>query len=215
MAELIAYAARTGTKRNLAGIRKMGWRLLVSAAGEHRTEGFEDLGIGLDNGAWSVRETGAYPDDLKRAFIRLMCAMGAIADWAVPPDLVAGGAASLALSLRWLAWVLTRCQRALLAVQDGITEAQVRPYLGADVGVFVGGTTSWKLATMAGWADLARERGAWCHVARVNSALRIRKVALAGATSFDGSSASRFALSQPRLGRAVDQQFLVFEEEES
>jgi hypothetical protein len=33
MAELIAYAARTGTKRNLAGLRELGWRLLISAAG--------------------------------------------------------------------------------------------------------------------------------------------------------------------------------------
>lgn len=139
MAELIAYAVRTGTKRNLIGLRKMGWRLLVSAAGVHRTEGFEDLGIGIDNGAWSVRHTGGYPDALKRPFIRLLCALGDIADWAVPPDIVAGGAASLALSLRWLPWVLRHCPRALLAVQDGMTIDQVRPYLGADVGIFVGG----------------------------------------------------------------------------
>lgn len=90
--------------------------------------------------------------------------------------------------------------------------ADVRPYLGADVGVFVGGSTPWKLSTMALWADLARERGAWCHVARVNTALRIRKCALAGATSFDGSSASRFAVSQPGLGRAVAQQHFVLED---
>lgn len=66
---------------------------------------------------------------------------------------------------------------------------------------------------MASWADLARERSTWCHVARVNSALRIRKVALAGATSFDGSSASRFAVSLPGLDRAVTQQFFVLKEE--
>lgn len=212
MAELISYAVRTGTKRNLAGIRKMGWRLLVSAAGDHRSEGFEDVGIGLDNGAWSVRASGEYPTPLKRRFIRLMCAMGAIADWSVPPDIVAGGGASLALSLRWLPWVLKHCRRALLAVQDGMSIEQLRPYLGSDVGIFVGGTTPWKLNTMAGWADLAHDRGAWCHVARVNSPLRIRKVALAGATSFDGSSASRYAVGQPALGRAVDQQFFVLKE---
>jgi len=109
MAELIAYAARTGTARNLAGLRALGWRLLVSASGVHRTEGFEDLGIALDNGAWSVRDLGCYPDHpdhLKRLFIRLVLAFGAVADWAVPPDIVAGGGASLALSLRWMAWVL-------------------------------------------------------------------------------------------------------------
>jgi hypothetical protein len=92
MAELIAYAARTGTKRNLEGLRRLGWRLLVSAAGVQRTEGFEDIGIGLDNGAWSARGTGTYPAPLKRRFIRLVVTLGALADWAVPPDIVAGGA---------------------------------------------------------------------------------------------------------------------------
>jgi len=94
-----------------------------------------------------------------------------------------------------------------------MTVDEVRPYLGGDVGIFVGGSTPWKLATMAEWADLAREKRAWCHVARVNTALRIRKVALAGATSFDGSSASRFFVSQAGLGRAVAQQHLVLSED--
>jgi hypothetical protein len=212
MAELIAYASRTGTKRNLAGLRSMGWRLLISASGVQQTEGFEDLGIALDNGAWSARDTGTYPNELKRLFIRLVLAFGPIADWTVPPDIVAGGAASLALSLRWLPWVLRHCPRALLAVQDGMEVEHIRPHLGDRVGIFVGGSTEWKLATMARWADLARERGAWCHVARVNSPLRIRKCALAGATSFDGSNASRFAVNQPGLGRAVSQQFFILEE---
>jgi len=140
MAELIAYAVRTGTKRNLAGLRELGWRLLVSAAGVQSTEGFEDLGIALDNGAWSARGTGEYPDRLKRLFIRLVVTLGSIADWAVPPDIVAGGTASLNLSLHWLPWVLKHCRRALLAVQDGMVVDQVRPHLGPDVGVFVGGT---------------------------------------------------------------------------
>jgi hypothetical protein len=207
MPELIAYAVRTGTQRNLEGIRRMGWRLLVSAAADHRSEGFEDPGIALDNGAWSVRDLGAYPARLKRRFIRLVCALGAVADWAVPPDIVAGGAASLRLSLRWMPWVLKRCRRALLAVQDGMTADQIRPYLGSDVGIFVGGTTPWKLETMAQWAALARERRTWCHVARVNTPKRIRKVALAQATSFDGSCASRYFVKQHNLGRAVAQQF--------
>lgn len=209
MSELIAYAARTGTKRNLAGLRKMGWRLLVSAAGVHSTEGFEDgEGIALDNGAWSVRTLGYYPDALKRSFIDLVIAFGMLADWTVPPDIVGGGAQSLALSLRWMTWTLSKSRRALLAVQDGMEVDHVRPYLGSDVGIFVGGSTTWKLATMSAWADLARAKGTWCHVARVNTVKRIRKCALAGATSFDGSSVSRFAVNQPRLGRAVDQQFL-------
>jgi hypothetical protein len=78
--------------------------------------------------------------------------------------------------------------------------------------VFVGGSTDWKLDTMATWAALARERGAWCHVARVNTPKRIRKVALAGATSFDGSNATRYMVNHPKLDRAVAQQFMILED---
>ncbi len=210
MAELLAYASRTGTRRNLDALRARGWRLLVSAAGVHRTEGFARFAI--DDGAWTVRETGDYPPPLKHKFIRLMVRFGDLADWAVPPDIVAGGNRSLALSMKWLPWVLDHCSRALIAVQDGMVADDVRPHLGRQVGVFVGGSTPWKLDTMAMWADLARAAGAWCHVARVNSVKRIKKCALAGATSFDGSSGSRYAVTIPELDREVVQQFFVLGE---
>ncbi len=48
---MIAYASRTGTRRNLAALRDAGWRLMVSARGVLRTEGFP---YGLDNGAWTA-----------------------------------------------------------------------------------------------------------------------------------------------------------------
>ena len=210
MAELIAYASRTGTRRNLDALRGAGWRLLVAAAGVQRTEGFEH--VGLDNSAWSMRETGDYPPPLKRLFIKLVTTLGPNADWAVPPDIVAGGKRSLELSMRWLSWVLDHCPRALIAVQDGMVADDVAPNLCRRIGIFVGGSTPWKLETMAMWADLARCHGAWCHVARVNSVKRIKKCALAGATSFDGSSVSRYAVTLPELNREVVQQFFVLED---
>jgi hypothetical protein len=42
---MIAYASRTGTKRNLEAMRQNGWRLLVSAKGVLRTEGFKYASI--------------------------------------------------------------------------------------------------------------------------------------------------------------------------
>lgn len=220
MAELLPYASRTGTRRNLAALRAANWRLLVSAEGVHRTEGFEHYGI--DDGAWTAFQQylkGLRPAPIlnKRKFIKVVVELGAGADFTVVPDIVAGGRASLELSLRWLSWVLKHCRRALIAVQDGMVAHDVAHLLGSQVGIFVGGTTEprrgfpngWKLDTMCGWADLARARGAWCHVGRVNSALRINKVALAGATSFDGTSASRYAVTLPDLDRATRQQFLV------
>ena len=194
---MIAYASRTGTRRNLAALRGAGWRILVSAAGCLRDEGFP---YALDNGAWSAYTQGRPFDE--PAFAKALAKMGAGADWTVIPDVVAGGLASLEVSLRWMRRVLDETPRALLAVQDGMTPDDVRPFLGQRVGIFVGGSTGWKLSTMAAWGELGRAVSCWVHIARVNSARRIHQCAHVGAHSFDGSSASRFALSLPPLENA-------------
>jgi len=162
-----------------------------------RHEGFP---YALDNGAWSAFTQGVAWDE--RAFIRALTMLGRGADWAVLPDIVAGGPASLDLSLRWMRRVLDEAPVALIAVQDGLQAEDVRPFLGARVGVFVGGSTAWKLATLPAWCQLAQAVSAWCHVGRVNTARRIALCSAAGATSFDGSSATRFSKNVPRLDHA-------------
>lgn len=196
-ADVIAYASRTGTKRNLAALAEAGWRLLVSAAGVLRTEGFK---YALDNGAWSAYAQGRPFDE--RQFETALRKLGGGADWTVLPDVVAGGERSLELSLRWMRRVLDSSPAALLAVQDGMSVETVRPLVGARIGIFVGGSTRWKLGTMREWGRLAREVGVWLHVGRVNTARRIMSCAFAGATSFDGTSASRFAETLPELEAA-------------
>lgn len=47
---MIAYTSRTGTRTTLEALRTAGWRLLVSAANDHRMEG---MPYALDNGAWT------------------------------------------------------------------------------------------------------------------------------------------------------------------
>ena len=197
---MLAYASRTGTRRNLAALRGAGWRLLVSAAGCLRHEGFP---YALDNGAWSAFTRGQ-PFDV-RSFTVALRKMGPGADWTVLPDIVAGGLPSLELSLRWMRQVLDETPRALLAVQDGMTTEDVRPFLGPRVGLFVGGSTDWKIQTLPFWGGLGRELGCWVHVGRVNTCRRIRLCHCVGATSFDGTSASRFSKTLPRLDSAVRQ----------
>ncbi len=121
-----------------------------------------------------------------------------------------GGLESLALSLAWARRVLCLTERALIPVQDGMTISDVRPFLGPNVGIFVGGSplTDWKERTTPMWAKACREAGAWCHVGRVNSQRRIQICATAGATSFDGTSATKYAVELPKLHRAVVQQSL-------
>lgn len=200
----IAYASRTGTKRNLAALRAADWRLLVSAAGCLRSEGFA---YALDNGAWSAYTQGR-PFDAP-AFSKALAKMGGGADWTVLPDIVAGGHPSLDLSLRWMRSVLDSSPRALLAVQNGMSPDDVRPFLGPRVGIFIGGDTAWKLSTLPAWCALGRELGCWVHVGRVNTARRILTCSASGATSFDGTSASRFAVTVKPLDFARRQLSLL------
>lgn len=192
---MIAYASRTGTKRNLAALRANGWRLMVSARGVLRTEGFR---YAIDNGAWTSFQRKEPFDTV--AFERAVDQLGADADFIVIPDIVNGGYASLFRSRHW--WEKLRFTYAhlantplLIAVQNGFELRDVAPLLSPRTGIFIGGTTGWKEHTLRRWADLARSRGALCHVGRVNTARRIRLCAAAGVDSFDGSSASRFAVT--------------------
>lgn len=197
---MLAYASRTGTQQNLRALRQAEWRLLISAAACLRTEGFP---YALDNGAWTAFCQGSLFD--VQAFTRALRKLGARADWTVVPDIVAGGHASLELSLRWLRPVLDECAHALLAVQDGLTPDDVVPFLGERVGIFVGGSTDWKLTSLPQWGLVARQVKCWLHVGRVNTARRIHLCQAAGATSFDGTSVSRFAKTLPLLDHARKQ----------
>lgn len=197
---MIGYASRTGTRKNLAALRSAGWRLIVSATGCLRSEGFR---YGLDNGAWTAHQRGGSFDE--RLFSVALAKMGQGADWTVVPDIVGGGLESLKLSLRWLPSVLDATQVALIAVQDGMSFGDVGHLLGKRVGLFVGGSTPWKLSTIDGWAKLGRDAGCWVHVGRVNTVKRILSCSIAGVHSFDGTSASRYCKTLPKLDHARQQ----------
>jgi hypothetical protein len=201
---MMCYASRTGTRRNLDALRAAGWGLLVSRAGVWRTEGFDRYV--LDNGAWADFQAGRTFDE--DAFERLIEQFGAGADWIVLPDIVAGGLASLALSTRWLNRCLSVCPMALIAVQDGMQETDLAPLVGRSVGVFLGGSTEWKLANMLRWGMFCAERGVYYHVARVNTERRVWLATASGADSIDGSSATRYAVTLPMLDRATKQRDL-------
>lgn len=206
MVEMIGYASRTGTRRNLAVLRDNGWRLLISAKGVHRDEGFEHC---VDNGAWwAHQQKQPFDND---AFWTVLKKFGKTADFVMLPDIVGGGLASLRMSLAWLALVMSETQMVLLPVQDGMTVDDVRPHVGGEVGIFVGGSDAWKECTIRHWAQLAREVRCWCHVGRVNARRRMEICAAAHVTSFDGSGASKFAVHAAKQARWKRQQSLLIE----
>ncbi len=195
---MIPYASRTGTRRNLAELRRYDWRLLVSASGEWRHEGFR---YAIDNGAWSAYQQGR-PWDQGR-FEGVVDALGEDADWIVLPDIVCGGLASLDLSVAWIDRIPGM---KLLPVQDGMEPRHVRDLLTRETGIFVGGSVGWKESSLPMWGRLARETGCHLHIGRVNSIRRITLCSAAGADSFDGTCATRYAIRTRGLSMAVRQQ---------
>lgn len=196
---LAMFASLTGTRSTLRMLKASGWGVLVTPDTLARCRVPTNMHKALDNGAW-----GAFAG--KRAwdaalFTWMLERHGRDALWVVVPDVVADAEASTARTREWLAFCQDRCPRVLVAVQDGMTRPPVP--LGPRVGVFVGGSTEWKLATLGRWAALARRAGAWCHVGRVNSVKRINLCIEAGATSADGNNSVLFPVNHERLARAA------------
>lgn len=192
------YASRTGTRRNLAIMRELGWRLLVVATGVWRNEGFP---YAIDNGAWTYHRQGL-PFDGAR-FQGLVTAMGRGADWIVLPDVVGDAKATAAITEEWVDAL--DGYRTLAVIQDGADESVLDRLAGRVHGFFLGGSTEYKLANIERWGAFCRERGAYYHVGRVNSANRIHRCEAAGAHSVDGTSATRFAVNIRRLDNASRQ----------
>ena len=153
----------------------------------------------IDNGAWSAHRRGVPWEP--EPFLELCHRAGARADFVVLPDLVEGGRRSLRRSLAWLPFLLGTTRRLLIPVQDGLEPSDLQ-CLGDTVGLFVGGSTAWKLATLGRWGQLAGARGCYLHVGRVNTARRIARCAAVGAQSFDGTSVTRYAVTLPELEEA-------------
>lgn len=107
-------------------------------------------------------------------------------DFIVAPDMVGGGLASLKMSaeyayqLRALEW-----NKVALAVQDGMTVADVTPYLSLFSHLFVGGTSEWKGKTAHRWVEFAHKNELRCHIGRVGTVAKVEWAKRIGADSID------------------------------
>ena len=167
--------------------------------------------------AWTAHQQGT-PWDAD-GFLAAVEKFGPDADFIVAPDIVEGGQDSLWLSLRYLVpirrlagpkpWILIPAQNGL-----GVREFHSYIHGGRIVktGVFIGGSTEYKLAAIRLFGPWCKARDVWCHAGRVNSQRRIRLCANAGITSFDGSGPSRFAKHLDVLERELRQGCLFLPE---
>ncbi len=198
---MIPYASRTPMRNAVDAMVKYGWRMLIEPSQEEFSYGMtpSPLPYMVDNGAWGCSQRGIEWDG--NLFLNYLGKWGSSADMVVLPDIVSGGGKSLELSVRWIDVVQAFGSPILLAVQDGMSEEDVRPILlRHNVGLFVGGSTEWKLKTLPLWGRIAREVGCWAHAARVNTAKRVKACQLAGMNSFDGTTVTKW----PSTIRLVD-----------
>lgn len=206
---MIMYASYTGTRRNKRALREHGWRMLMSpdtfnGSASKRAPRWDDdtpAPYALDNGAWGCHQRGVpFNGD---AFQWTYDRIGAGADWVVAPDIVGGGLESLELTELWLDRLTHPL--VLIAVQDGMEPEDVGPLMGPGRGLFLGGSTEWKLRTLAQWGNYARQVGCYYHVARVNTIKRYRACQYSGVHSIDGSRATRWSMDAGVLPSAARQ----------
>jgi hypothetical protein len=180
---VIAYVGQTRSRALIARLAALGLgELVVRGELPARRRPFA-----YDNGCYRDWRAGV-PFNVTRwtRDLRWMLYRGIVPDFVVVPDIVAGGLASLEWSAFWRDTVPTEFA-AYLAVQNGMTEADVVPELRRYQGIFVGGSLPWKLATGAAWAKLARRRGLRCHIGRVGTPARVHWARSVGATSIDSA----------------------------
>ena len=134
----------------------------------------------MDNGAFSGFDEGAFMRMLERFADRPGCL------FVTAPDVVADAAATLA---RWPFWVRVLHGLGLppaFVAQDGIVPTRV-PWDGMGA-LFIGGSTAFKESPEAeSLCALAKARGLWVHMGRVNSKRRIRLAQRFGVDSYDGT----------------------------
>lgn len=174
------FIGSTRAKKLIARSRSLGWgRLFVEKPSPQPGEPWA-----LDNGvfgAWRAEKPWS-----AAAFLRSLEQSAALPppDLAVLPDKVGAGAESIAWSMAWLAVLPSRPW--FLAVQDGMTVAEVEAVIPKVSGLFLGGTDAFK-ATAQTWCDLAHAHGKKFHYARVSTRDRLKAAFDCGADSADSS----------------------------
>lgn len=187
---VMLYSGNEGSHTGLAQIRANSMGVLITATGWRTPK--PGMRWCLDNGAFSAfLQRKPFDGALFERVLRKIPAAHR-PDFAVVPDIVAGGLHSLLLSAAWLPR-LPHGWPWYLAVQDGMQEKDVEPYVGQVAGLFVGGTMEWKLRTGEAWVWFAHEHGLKVHVGRVGTVANICWAERIGADSADSTSWARNA----------------------
>jgi len=138
----------------------------------------------LDNGAFIAHRDGKEWDQAKYEQCLTWAEENRMPDWTVAPDILGGGWESWQRSEEWRPQLQARGFKVYLAVQDGMKPGKE---MGVYDGIFVGGTTRWKLDTGPQWAEFAHYGRQKCHVGRVGTYPRVLWAARINADSIDSN----------------------------
>lgn len=207
----------TRAKKLVEKLRARGWGRVFASAARTPTPYPGEPWV-LDNGAFAAWK-GGKPFD-PEAFAARAWRVAELAPlFGVLPDVVGGGMASLELSLAWLP-KLPPSIPWYLAVQDGIPPILIDDVLDAHpriAGLFLGGTTAFKLAFSEIWSVSAHWRGLKFHYARVSTERHLRRALACGADSCDSTqplwSAEHWRRFERWLGDNRAQGHLRFDEQ--
>lgn len=125
--------------------------------------------------------------------------------FAVLPDVPLSHEGTVERSMQWAERVRDLGYRPAFAFQNGSEVDPDIPWDAFDV-AFLGGDTAWKVGHRGHLiATRAVDRGKWVHMGRVNSERRLRRAAVMGCSSADGTFL-RFGprVNVPRLLRWLD-----------
>ena len=212
---MMPYCSSTGTRTTREQLLKRGWSVLWCATGHNWDSKPMIPSYGIDNGAWSsFLQNKPFSEELFMRCLEFSKQNPQLGkpNFAVLPDIVQGGLASLDFSLSWEKRVRPYSERVLIAVQDGMEPKDVEQYLDESTGLFIGGSTPWKLSTLSDWGALCDQKKTasgrpYLHVGRVNSPKRIAHCGSISvrADSFDGTSVCRFPKTIKKLDQARHQ----------
>lgn len=187
---MIAYCSLPTSHRSRAELARYPWRWILGPfAPSSWKKRIDENHYALDNGAWSAHQKDA-PFDISR-FRDAVAFAGDRADWIVMPDVVGDAARTLDMAAFWYPELMQ--YPLLIAVQDGMEPADIDQYVSAGCGIFIGGSTDWKIETIPVWGRFGAARKCWVHCGRVNTISRIELCRAHGIDSFDGSGVTVYA----------------------
>lgn len=146
--------------------------------------------LDLQPGCWAF-DNGCFVGFDPGAFMRMLYAYRhkTGARFVAAPDAVGDAAETRYLWKFWVPVIRSLGHTPAFIAQDGLQAHQV-PW-GDGIALFIGGTTQFKeSAFVASLIAMAKARGIWAHVGRVNGRRRYALMLKAGADSIDGTGFS-------------------------